>query len=125
MLPFGLFICFFEFRCKYYQLFLWQCGISPKEFTCSFLQSNSSKNSSKVTFMRLALMDAPQSALTGAALEKQKEVVKKGKAAVDKLLIEAKKYWSNLQTRRMNCSKTCAFDTIVTVNRFLEILHCS
>ena len=33
--------------------------------------------------------------------------------------------WSNLQTRRMNCSKTCAFDTIVTVNRFLEILHCS
>ena len=92
MLPFGLFIYFFEFRCIYYQLFLWQCGISPKEFTCFFLQSNSSKNSSKVTFMRLALMDAPQSALTGAALEKQKEVVKKGKAAVDKLLIEAKKY---------------------------------
>lgn len=37
-------------------------------------------------------MDVPQSALSSAALEKQKEVVKKGKAAVDKLLIEAKKY---------------------------------
>ena len=45
----------------------------------------------KSLFMRLALMDAPQSALSGPALEKQKEVVKKGKAAVDKLLIEAKK----------------------------------
>ena len=57
------------------------CYITPKEFTCCFVQSNSSQNASNVTFMRLALLDAPQAALTGPALEKQKEVVKTGKAA--------------------------------------------
>ena len=67
------------------------CYITPKEFTCCFVQSNSSQNASNVTFMRLALLDAPQAALTGSALEKQKEVVKTGKAALDKLMNEAKK----------------------------------
>lgn len=70
------------------------CYITPKEFTCCFVQSNSSQNASyasNVTFMRLSILDAPQAALTGTALEKQKEVVKTGKAALDKLMNEAKK----------------------------------
>ena len=69
------------------------CYITPKEFTCCFVQSNSSQASyaSNVTFMRLSILDAPQAALTGTALEKQKEVVKTGKAALDKLMNEAKK----------------------------------
>lgn len=46
---------------------------------------------STVTCSRLALLDAPAAALRGAALEKQKEVVKTGKAALDKLLNESKK----------------------------------
>ena len=63
------------------------------------VQSNSSRNASTVTCSRLALLDAPAAELKGPALEKQKEVVKTGKAALDKLLNESKKVLTKVTSK--------------------------
>ena len=100
------------------------CYITPKEFTCCFVQSNSSQNASyasNVTFMRLSILDAPQAALTGTALEKQKEVVKTGKAALDKLMNEAKKVLVKVSDKEDEVFKDLCLWYVL--NRFLILLH--
>ena len=66
-------------------------------------------HASTVTCSRLALLDAPSAALSGAALEKQKDVVKTGKAALDKLLNESKKVLIKLTNKEDEVFKDLCF----------------
>lgn len=74
-----------------------------------------------MTCSRLALLDAPAAELKGPALEKQKEVVKTGKAALDKLLNESKKVLTKVTNKEDDVFKDlCLYSRYFIV---LELLY--
>lgn len=112
-----------------FAVFSLQCAFQQKSLHVSFFCTiKFIQHASTVTCSRLALLDAPAAALTGAALEKQKEVVKTGKAALDKLLNESKRVLVKVTNKDDEVFKDLCLDTYFDTSshifsRFFTVLE--